>query len=113
MLKNYSNNDKKISMKLKKILKSKYIPVENVDNDVPKKCFAGIQHNISTIGAIFGSAISCLLQQTTRGTILPNSLINFLLYSSLTINNGTPFTYFFIFEMTLPAVSFPQRESLY
>ena len=32
MLKNYSNNDKKISMKLKKILKSKYTPVENVDD---------------------------------------------------------------------------------
>ena len=32
MLKNYSNNDKKISMKLKKILKKNYKPVENVDD---------------------------------------------------------------------------------
>ena len=32
MLKNYSNNNKKIAMKLKKILKSKYTPVEDVDN---------------------------------------------------------------------------------
>ena len=31
MLKNYSNNDKKISMKLKQILKNNYKPVENVD----------------------------------------------------------------------------------
>ena len=32
MLKNYSNNDKQISMKLKKILKNKYIPVESNDD---------------------------------------------------------------------------------
>jgi len=31
MLKNFSNNDKQISMKLKKILKNKYIPVESND----------------------------------------------------------------------------------
>ena len=31
MLKNYSNNDKKIAIKLKKILKNNYKPVENVD----------------------------------------------------------------------------------
>ena len=32
MLKNWSNNDKQISMKLKKILKNKYIPVESNDD---------------------------------------------------------------------------------
>ena len=32
MLKNYSNNDKKIANKLKKILKNNYKPVENVDD---------------------------------------------------------------------------------
>lgn len=32
MLKNYRNNDKQISMKLKKILKNKYIPVESNDD---------------------------------------------------------------------------------
>jgi len=32
MLKNFSNNDKQISMKLKKILKNKYIPVESNDD---------------------------------------------------------------------------------
>ena len=32
MLKNYSNNDKKIAIKLKKILKNNYKPVENVDD---------------------------------------------------------------------------------
>ena len=32
MLKNYSNNDKKISIKLKKLLKNNYKPVENVDD---------------------------------------------------------------------------------
>ena len=32
MIKNYSNNDKKISMKLKKILKNNYTPVETVDD---------------------------------------------------------------------------------
>ena len=34
MLKNYSNNDKKISMKLKKILKKNYKAVENVDTNL-------------------------------------------------------------------------------
>ena len=32
MIKNYSNQDKKISMKLKKILQKNYTPVENVDD---------------------------------------------------------------------------------
>lgn len=32
MLKNYSNNDKKIAIKLKKLLKNNYKPVENVDD---------------------------------------------------------------------------------
>ena len=32
MLKNYNNNDKKISIKLKKLLKNNYKPVENVDD---------------------------------------------------------------------------------
>ena len=32
MLKNYSNNDKQIASKLKKILKNKYTPVEDVDD---------------------------------------------------------------------------------
>ena len=32
MIKNYSNNDKKISMKLKKILQKNYTPVETVDD---------------------------------------------------------------------------------
>jgi len=32
MLKNYNNNDKKISIKLKKLLKNNYKPIENVDD---------------------------------------------------------------------------------
>ena len=32
MLKNYNDNDKKIAIKLKKILKNNYKPVENVND---------------------------------------------------------------------------------